>query len=116
MVLTFSCQNVESSFCCVEIGKIFNHQSNCVKKIEEGKIYLNESQILPTSEGLFLVLSEEVECVHLPQLFSDSSGCFIPSPEMGYSDIARSKMICPRCGWSGYFMGHCKNEDCELNR
>lgn len=97
----------------VVLGQILENQETCVRFFDGDRIYLNEPQIEPSSAGLFLILNDQGESIHLPQLCSDSAGCFIHATKMAGGETHVYKQ-CPGCGRASAF--YCKNPDCPLKK
>lgn len=112
--LSFAQQvNFEDSF---EFKKIIENHNSCIKCIDENKLYLQEKNICPTQDGLFLVVNEAGDYVHLPSLLSDANGCYIHFSRTG---LAGEKNIevrnkCPSCGER--YIVKCANKDCPSNK
>lgn len=83
---------------------IIANEMTCVQKIDNGKIYLNPTTILPSSTGIFLNLNE-TESILLSYLYSDSEGCYL-WPKIPPQILN----TCPWCG-EEYFV-RCRNPDC----
>jgi hypothetical protein len=86
--------------------------SGCIKFVEEDKLYIEEDQIYPTPNGLFLLVNDGEDFLRIPALFSDNQGCYVHhsrhrlSEEKGVE--VRNK--CPSCGER--YIVRCTNKDC----
>ena len=98
------------------LEEIVTHQSSCVKCIENNRLYLQEKNIFPTEDGLFLLLNERGDYIHLSHLLSDNKGCYLPLLssrfQNDYSIEVRNK--CPSCGER--YIVKCTNEKCPSNK
>lgn len=92
----------------------------CIKGLEGNKLYLNEENIITTSEGIFLV-TDHFDPIPITNLFSDENGCYIKLSNeltaaikegLGWDGTLINE--CPRCG-NRYFLT-CLNPICKLKK
>ncbi len=111
----FFVQEVRGGDFCIW-DSIIENQNSCIKSVEEDKLYLNEQNIYPTENGLFFLVNDSGDFMHLPNLFSDHKGCYIPFSRLDglgeYRIEVRNK--CPSCGQR--YIIKCTNTDCPSKR
>lgn len=91
------------------IEKILLNADTCIREVEGDKIYLDESRLYPTSEGLFLQLNSE-EWTPLSALKADTQGCYVRNVSKGFEILNR----CAGCGLR--YLVVCDNKDCPLKQ
>ncbi|QVL55872.1 MAG: hypothetical protein KFB95_01315 [Simkaniaceae bacterium] len=103
----FEEQTINESF----FTELVSDFSASIERYTEDKIYIKPDSIKSTHLGM--VLDQGNKVLHLPVVFSDRCGAFVP---MNENERPVSITYCLGCGWVKFEGDPCRNPKCRLKK